>query len=113
MSQNMLARLEKASMIGKAVYFKNKATGDRELWGIVEDEVYIMVSDYKHMIQKFRFAEGVSNDDSAYGYRTGYYTLDKHGGKIKWGQFTQSLTEREYRELLGKAQAKGWSIFPN
>ena len=100
-------------MIGKPIHFKLKQTGDRTLWGTVEDEVYIMVDDYKHMIQRFKFAKEISNDDSEYGYRTCYYTLDKKEQKIKWGQYTQSLTEREYRELLGKAKAKGWPIFSN
>jgi len=78
-------------MIGKPIHFKLKQTGDRTLWGTVEDEVYIMVDDYKHMIQRFKFAKEISNDDSEYGYRTCYYTLDKKEQKIKWDQYTQSI----------------------
>ena len=113
MSGDILAKLETATMIRKRIQFKDKEAGTKTVWGRVEDEVYIMVGDYKHMIQKFRFAEGVAWDGSEYGYRTGYYTLDKHQRQIKWGQFTQSLTEKEYRELLARAKAKGWPIFSN
>jgi hypothetical protein len=77
--------------------------------GKVVDEVYIMVSDYKHMIQKIEFKEGVSSDKFA--YRTGYYTYDSQMKNIKWGQFTQFLTERQYKALLSKAKEKGWNLY--
>jgi hypothetical protein len=78
--------------------------------GRIEDEVYIMVGDYKHMIQRIHYcAPDPMGDD--YGYRSGYYTLDGDARNVKWGQFSQHLSERQYRELLGKAKAKGWPIF--
>lgn len=79
--------------------------------GTVEDEVFIIVGDYKHLIQRVRFETGVSWDDSTHAYRTGYYTYQGDRKQIKWGQYTQFLTEAEYRDLLGKAREKQWDIF--
>ena len=110
MDEEQRKRLEAKSRIGKTVWFKDKQTGQRIRWGIVEDEVYIMVSDYKHMIQKIRHPKSAYWDGSKFGYRTGYYTYDKNMKNIIWGQFTQFLTEREYKRLLDKAQKKDWSI---
>jgi hypothetical protein len=92
------------SMKGRDVHFKNKSGPGRWKDGVVEDEVYIIVGDYKHLIQKIRFIDGVSWDGSIFAYRTGYYTF-QHGKRyIKWGQYTQFLTENEYRTLLQKAK---------
>jgi len=101
-------RLEKMSMLGRDVWFKNKGVAGKWLVGRVEDEVYVMVGDYKHLIQKIRFADGRSWDGSTFAYRTGYYTY-QHGRKaIKWGQYTQFLTEKEYSTLLQRRrEAKG------
>ena len=104
-------RLESQSMLHKPIKFKTKGTGESWDVGVVEDEVYVIVNDYKHMIQKIRFTEGKGWGDNQFAYRTGYYTFQYNTNKIKWGQFTQFLTESEYKELLGKAKAKGWSIF--
>jgi hypothetical protein len=111
MTPDQLARLESTSMVGKMVNFSVKGGPGRTQIGIVEDEVYVMVSEYKHMIQRIRFASGVSWDGSTHGYRTGYYTYDAAGKNIKWGQYTQFLTEREYRSLLAKARERGWDVF--
>ena len=69
-----------------------------------------MVSDYKHLIQRIRY-DDPKYDGSRYGYRTCYYTLDEHGDDIKFGQFAQQLTQREYRTLLAKARRKQWPVF--
>lgn len=98
------------SMIGRLVTFKHKGKPGTYQLGVVEDEVYVLVSDYKHMIQRIRFADGVSWDGSDYGYRTGYYTYQADMRHIKWGQYTQFLTETEYQVLLRKARAKDWPI---
>jgi hypothetical protein len=111
MNPDQLQRLVNASMVGKPVWFRHKGKPGHTQMGIVEDEVYILVSDYKHMIQRIRFSADVSWDGSTHGYRTGYYTYDGAMKHIKWGQYTQFLTEREYRDLLGKARAKGWELF--
>jgi hypothetical protein len=105
-----LTRLEAATRIGKPMWFKDKRTDKRDKWGTVEEEVYIMVGDYKHMIQRIRYCEPDLAGDE-YGYRSCYYTLDRQGRQIRFGQFAQQLTQSQYRELLGKAQAKGWPIF--
>ncbi len=71
----------------------------------------IIVEDYKHLIQKIELDGKPSTDDSVHGYRTGYYTFSYGMKKIVWGQYTQFLTEQQYRNLLGQARAKGWNIF--
>jgi hypothetical protein len=104
-------RLEAQSMKGEKVTFKRKGTG--EIWNVGEvvGEVYVIVNDYKHMIQQIQFTEGEGWGDNRFAYRTGYYTFQYDTNRIKWGQFTQFLTQSEYKELLGKARAKGWDIF--
>jgi len=104
-------RLEGMTRIGKTVLHKHKDGGGYRRMGIVEDEVYVMVNDYKHVIQKIKIECGAYWDGSQYAYRTGYYTYDAKRKRIVWGQYTQFLTEQEYKELLSKARAKGWAIF--
>jgi hypothetical protein len=120
MDKDQEARLKAKTGIGKGVWFKDKMTRQSELWGRVEDEVAIYVGDYKMLIQRIRCAENRSfhggekgryYDGCKYGYRTGYYTFDRSGKRLLWGQYTQFLTEREYRRLLSKAKEKGWDIF--
>ena len=103
-------RLEGMTRLGQTVWFKNKGRPGYQAMGKVVDEVYIMVGDYKHLIQKIEFAEGVSWDRSRFAYRTGYYTYDGRVKRIVWGQYTQFLTEKEYGQLLAKANTKGWGI---
>jgi hypothetical protein len=105
-----IAKLEAMSMKGRTITFKYKGKSGRRKIGVVEDEVYIIVGDYKHLIQKVRFEDGVSHDGSLFAYRTGYYTYEASRKNIKWGQYTQFLTEKEYRTLLQKAQDKGWGV---
>jgi len=102
-------RLEKMSMQGRDVWFKNKGGPGKWLVGRVIDEVYVMVGDYKHLIQKIRFAT-TGWDGSEFAYRTGYYTYAHRKKSIKWGQYTQFLTEKEYSDLLRKAKDRGWPI---
>lgn len=111
MTAAQLQRLEGMTRIGGDVVFKRKGSGRRWVLGKVEDEVSIIVGDYKHVIQRIQFAPGESWDGSEYAYRTGYYTYDASMKRIVWGQYTQFLTQLEYVELLGKARAKGWPLF--
>lgn len=97
-------------MVGRTVTFRIKGSTGFQAIGVVEDEVYIMVDDYKHLIQRIRFAADVSWDGSVFGYRSGYYTFDAAGRSIKWGQYTQFLTEAEYFRLLALAREKGWPL---
>ena len=110
MTEKQRERLEAASCIGKEVRFKEKGGTNRNKMGVVLDEVYIIVSDYKHLIQQIK-PETPYWDGSRLGYRTCYYTFDANRKNIKFGQYTQFLTEKEYRVLLSKARAKGWPIF--
>jgi hypothetical protein len=79
-------------------------------WGVVEDEVGLVVDGAKHVIQRIRLAEGVNGDGSAYGYKTGSFVVDPRSGSVKWAQYSQVMSEHEYRELLAKAKARGWPI---
>ena len=111
MNSNQRKKLEQMSGQKKHVNFKNKDGSGYTNIGIVDDEVYIMVGDYKHMIQKIRFNAGKSWDSSIFGYRTCYYTYDKDIKNIKCGQFAQFLTQIEYKKLLQLAKEKGWEVF--
>ncbi len=109
-------KLDDASRINEPVWFKNKQTGEREIWGTVVDEVFIIVEEhgddpYKHMIHKIRPAFETW-DGSEWFYRTGYYTFSaKNKDRLVWGQYTQLLTEQEYNSLLRKAKERGGPIF--
>ena len=111
MTEAQRARLESMSRMGKDVRFKHKGRRGGHTMGRVEDEVYVMVNDYKHLLQRIRFLDGVSWDGSTHAYRSGYYTYDSDKTRIVWGQYTQFLTEKEYKALLGLARAKGWDVF--
>ncbi len=110
MTKRQRQRLEAASCIDKEVRFKDKGGTGRTKMGTVLDEVYIIVSDYKHLIQQIK-PETPYWDGSRLGYRTCYYTWDAERKNIKFGQYTQFLTQKEYTTLLSKARDKGWSIF--
>jgi hypothetical protein len=104
-------RLELATRVGKEVWLNERSSGMPILWGIVEDEVGLVVDDAKHVIQRIRLAKDVSWDESEYGYKTGSFTIDARTGSVKWAQYSQVVSEQEYRELLTKARAKGWPVF--
>lgn len=104
-------RLESASRIGKEVWLNERNSGMPILWGIVEDEVGVVVDDAKHVIQRIRLAKDASHDGSEYGYKTGAFTIDPRTGSVKWAQYSQVVSEQEYRDLLARAKAKGWPVF--
>jgi hypothetical protein len=110
LTKEQLDTLISMSMLGRNITFKYKHKPGRYTVGLVEDEVYIIIGEYKHLIQKVRFQDGVSWDGSTHAYRTGYYTYAAGRKTIKWGQYTQFLTEKEYRLLLQKARDKGWQL---
>jgi len=111
LTDEQLERLHRASRQGQTVTHKIKGGSGREVVGVVVDEVYIIVADYKHMIQKIRFPDNARWGGNEFAYRAGYYTYDASRKYIKWGQYTPVLTETQYRELLSKAREKGWDIF--
>ncbi len=116
MAKPDIGRLKAITAVGHTVSFKDKKTGALIRWGIVEDEVHVMVGDYKRVLQRIRCLgdadfgsmKGTYWDGSKIGYRTGYYTYDKARKRIIWGQFTQFLTQKEYHSLLNQAKGKGW-----
>jgi hypothetical protein len=110
LSREQRKRLEAASGVGKLVHFKIKGGTERNCMGTVLDEVYVLVGDYKHLIQQIQAVEAYW-DGSKIGYRTCYYTFDAEGKHVKFGQYTQFLTQREYKALLAKAKARGWPLF--
>lgn len=109
LSETQKKKLEAATRVGKKVWFKDKYNKKPRLWGTVKDEVYIIVADYKHMIQRIELADGRAGDGSKYAYRTGYYTFDAGKNHVLWGQYTQCLTEKEFNELHNKAK-RDWAI---
>lgn len=111
MTSQQAMRLESMTGVGKRLTHRNKVGPGRTIMGNIEDEVFHIVGEYKHVIQKILFADGVSWDGSSHAYRTGYWTYDGRGKRIVWGQYTQFLTETEYRVLLRKANDRGWRIF--
>ena len=104
-------RLEAATRLGKEVWLNERGSGMPILWGVVEDEVGLVVDDAKHVIQRIRLAKGVSWDGSPYGYKTGSFTIDPKSGSVKWAQYSQVLSEREFSDLIAQVRAKGWPIF--
>jgi hypothetical protein len=110
MTPEQAQRLENKSSLNQRMIFKNKHGGGSRTMGTIVDEVSILVGDYKHLIQKVEFCVGMSWDESRYAYRTGYYTWDAGYRRLTWGQFTQFLTEKEYKRLLSLARAKQWDI---
>src|SRR5437899_2041436 len=99
MTNEQTERLEGMSGIGKPLTHKNKDGSGWTRMGTVEDEVFERVGEYKHLIQRIRLAQ-TSWDGCEYAYRTGYYTYDRNLKNIKWGQYSQFLTQKAYRELL-------------
>lgn len=104
-------RLEAATRIGKEVWLNSRDSGMPVRWGVVEDEVGLVVDGAKHVIQRIRLADGVSWDGSVYGYKTGSFVIDPRTGGVKWALYSQVLSEQEYRELLAIAKTRGWPIF--
>jgi hypothetical protein len=85
-------------------------TAPASLWGVVEDEVSLVTDRAKHVIQRIRLAKDVSWDGSDYGYKAGSFVIDPATGKVKWAQYSQVVSEHEYRELLAKVKTRGWPI---
>ena len=107
MTKNEREALARCSGIDKPVWFKHKDKPGREQWGTVEDEVSIIVNEYKHLIQRIRLSPE-SWGTNRYAYRTAYYTLTAKTRKPVWGQYHALLLEADYRRLLRKADKKGW-----
>lgn len=103
--------LESATRVGKQMMANARDSWTPVVWGVVEDEVSLVVDGAKHVIQRVRLAKGMSWDGSAFGYKTGAFVLDPRNGGVKWAQYSQVLSEGEYAELLARARAKGWPIF--
>lgn len=101
-----LERLASMTTIGNAVGWTDKHTGEGRSGGVVEDEVSVMTDDNesKHFHQRIRQADGT------YTRRSCYYTLDKSGTRIVFGQYAPWISEADYCELLAKERAKGWPI---
>jgi hypothetical protein len=98
------ALLHSASRLGKEVWIRTDA-GTPGLSGVVEDEVHLDAGDVKHAIQRIRLADG-----GTYGYSTGSFVLDAGTGRVRWRPGALVISERDYRELLAKARARGWPL---
>jgi hypothetical protein len=104
-------RLEGSSRLGKEIWLKARDTGLPVVWGIVEDEVGLIVEDARHVIQRVRLVKEMTIDGSDYGYKTGAFVIDRNPGKVKWSQYSPGISERAYRKLLTLAKARGWPLF--
>jgi hypothetical protein len=113
MTDQQRARVTAMTGVGKPIHHRRKRGVGHDRMGKIVDEVFHIVGDYKHVIQKVLLPEDlrIKWDGSEHAYRTGYWTYSGNGKRIVWGQYTQFLTEVEYRILLQKARDKGWSIF--
>lgn len=103
-------KLELATRIGKEVIAQARESWSPIVWGVVEDEVSLVVDGAKHVIQRIRLAKDITWDGSEYGYKTGTFQIDPRTGSIKWAQYSQVISERELSELLARARKKGWPI---
>ncbi len=103
-------KLESYSGINKQVTFKNKYAPGKITLGTIVDEVGFVSFDYKYVIQKIRLMPNIVWDGSEFAFRSGYYTFDGTMQKVLWGQYHSCLSEREYKELLTLARAKGWPV---
>lgn len=112
MTKKQREKLAGATGMGKLVHFKLKGGIERREMGLIVDEVYVIVGEYKHLIQRIQIRSEASYwDGSRFAYRTCYYTYDAQRKHVKFGQYTAFLTEKEYEKLLSKAKKKGWRIF--
>jgi hypothetical protein len=103
-------RLEGSSRLGKEIWLKARDTGLPVVWGIVEDEVGLIVEDARHVIQRVRLVKEMTIDGSDYGYKAGAFVIDPNTGKVKWSQYSLAISERAYRRLLALGKARGWPL---
>ena len=109
MDWNDEKRLESLTRIGEDVRLIDRTTGRERLWGVVEDEVGIVVDGAKHVVQRVRLADDVRRNGNEYAYKTGSFTMKARGG-IRWTPYAQTVSENELRELLGLMKKKGWPV---
>ena len=103
-------KLEAATRLGKEVIATGQASWSPTVLGVVVDEVSVVANDAKHVIQRIKLTKDVARDGSEYAYKAGTCYVDPRAGDVKWAQYSQIISEREHRELLAKARAKGWPI---
>jgi hypothetical protein len=111
LSTHEKAQLQSHSAIGHSVRFKERGGTKKEKQGIVVDEVSCMVGQHKQVLQRIRLEKGIRWDESEYAYRSGYYTFTDESRRLVWGQYSQLLTQKEFRSLLRKARNRGWAVF--
>lgn len=110
LTERQLLTLGRHSGKDKAVMFTERGGHERVRLGTVEDEVFILVGQHKHVLQRIRLDKSQRWDRSQYVYRTGYYTFSDDRSRLVWGQYSQLLTELEWPRLLRKARRKGWPV---
>lgn len=103
-------KLDAATRVGKTVQALGRDGTSTLAFGVVEDEVCLVVDGAKYIMQRIRLADGVGWDDSRYAYRFGAFVVDVRTRAIRWTQYTPTMTEREYATLLARAAEK-WPAF--
>jgi len=105
--EKLVEELHNKTTIGKEIWFKDKEDGTFSKVGIVDDEVSVVCFDYKYFVQKIRYTPPwVESMGEEYGYRIGYYTIDKNKTKILWGQYASQIPAIFFKKLIEKTSAK-------
>ena len=103
-------KLEAATRLGKEVVATGRDSWSPTVLGVVVDEVSVVANAAKHVIQRIKLTKDIAWDGSEYAYKAGTFYVDSRTGDVKWAQYSQIISEREHRELLARARAKGWPI---
>ena len=103
-------KLEAATRLGKEVVATGRDSWSPTVLGVVVDEVSVVANAAKHVIQRIKLTKDIAWDGSEYAYKAGTFYVDPRTGDVKWAQYSQIISEREHRELLARARAKGWPI---
>ncbi len=108
--KKLLEELQDKTTVKKGVYFKDKWDGTYSQVGTIADEVSVFSFDYKYFIQKIQYTQlWAESEGEKYGYRVGYYTIDKKITRIIWGQFASQICGAAFKELIEKAKEKFFS----
>lgn len=100
--EEIVKRLKELNNIDKEIKGKIKGTDEKEVKGIIKDEISHIVSDNKYVIQRIE----IKNNDI--GYRFGYYTFDANYKRLYYGESSPIMKDTDFSILLNKAIEKGW-----
>jgi hypothetical protein len=99
--EDILEKLRNLNNTGKQIKGKIKGTDEKEIKGIIIDEVSQMSGDNKYVIQK------IDGGNKTF-YRSGYYTFDSNFERLYFGESSPIMMESDFLFLINKAKQKGW-----